>query len=76
MIRNCALSSRLPCRPCCTRRRFGLAPGVNVLDKMVATLKLMGADEVYDTTFAADMTVMEETAEFLQRLGGRPVPDV
>ena len=28
----------------------------------------MGADEVYDTTFAADMTVMEETAEFLQRL--------
>ncbi len=56
---------------------FGLAPGVNVLDKMVATLKLMGADEVYDTTFAADMTVMEETAEFLRRTrGGRPVPDV
>ena len=27
---------------------FGLASGVNVLDKMVATLKLMGADEVYD----------------------------
>ena len=54
---------------------FGLAPGVNVLDKMVATLKLMGADEVYDTTFAADMTVMEETAEFLQRLEkGGPFP--
>ena len=41
---------------------FGLRPGENVLDKLVASLKLMGADEVYDTTFAADMTVMEETA--------------
>lgn len=54
---------------------FGLAPGTNVLDKMVAALKRMGADEVYDTTFAADMTVMEETAEFLQRLEkGGPFP--
>lgn len=35
----------------------------------------MGAEEVYDTTFAADMTVMEETAEFLQRLEkGGPFP--
>ena len=35
----------------------------------------MVADEVYDTTFAADMTVMEETAEFLQRLEkGGPFP--
>ena len=35
----------------------------------------MGADEVYDTTFAADMSVMEETAEFLQRLEkGGPFP--
>ena len=54
---------------------FGLKPGENVLDKLVASLKLMGADEVYDTTFAADMTVMEETAEFLRRLdAGGPFP--
>ena len=54
---------------------FGLAPGTNVLDKLVASLKLMGADEVYDTTFAADLTVMEETAEFLRRLEtGGPFP--
>ena len=54
---------------------FGMAPGTNVLDKLVASLKFMGADEVYDTTFAADMTVMEETAEFLQRLEvGGPFP--
>ena len=54
---------------------FGLRPGENVLDKLVASLKLMGADEIYDTTFAADMTVMEETAEFLRRLeAGGPFP--
>ena len=35
----------------------------------------MSADEVYDTTFAADMTVMEETAEFLRRMeAGGPFP--
>ena len=35
----------------------------------------MGADEVYDTTFAADLTVMEETAEFLRRMeAGGPFP--
>ena len=54
---------------------FGMEPGTNVLDKLVASLRLMGADEVYDTTFAADMTVMEETAEFLKRLEtGGPFP--
>ena len=47
---------------------FGMKPGTNVLDKLVASLRLMGADEVYDMTFAADMTVMEETAEFLRRM--------
>ena len=54
---------------------FGMKPGTNVLDKLVASLRLMGADEVYDTTFAADMTVMEETAEFLRRMeAGGPFP--
>lgn len=46
-----------------------------MLDKLVTSLRLMGADEVYDTTFAADMTVMEETAEFLRRMeAGGPFP--
>ncbi len=54
---------------------FGMEPGANVLDKLVAALKFMGADTVYDTTFTADLTVMEETAEFLQRLEkGGPFP--
>ncbi|MBR6677912.1 MAG: [Oscillospiraceae bacterium] len=54
---------------------FGLEPGTNTLDKLVSTLKIMGADEVYDTTFGADLTVMEEAAEFLDRLKkGGPFP--
>ena len=54
---------------------FGLEPGVNSLDKLVAALKMMGADEVYDTNFGADLTVLEESAEFLERLKkGGPFP--
>lgn len=54
---------------------FGMAPGVNVIDKIVTSLKIMGADEVFDTNFGADLTVMEESAEFLQRLKkGGPFP--
>lgn len=47
---------------------YGLSAGENVLDKLVTALKIMGADEVYDTIFGADLTVREESAEFLRRL--------
>ena len=54
---------------------FGLEPGVNAIDKLVSALKMMGADEVYDTNFGADLTVLEESAEFLERLKkGGPFP--
>ncbi|MEG1988357.1 MAG: [FeFe] hydrogenase, group A [Oscillibacter sp.] len=54
---------------------FGLEPGVNALHKLVSALKMMGADEVYDTNFGADLTVMEEADEFLERLKcGGPFP--
>lgn len=54
---------------------FGLKPGTNTLNKLVSALKMMGADEVYDTTFGADLTVMEEADEFLERLKkGGPFP--
>lgn len=46
---------------------FGLKPGESTVGKIVAALKTMGADEVYDTSFAADMTVMEEGDEFLEK---------
>ncbi len=54
---------------------FGLPAGKNVLDQLVTALKFMGVDEVYDTTFGADLTTMEESEEFLKRLEvGGPFP--
>ena len=54
---------------------FGLRPGKNVLNQLVSALKFMGVDEVYDTTFGADLTVIEESEEFLRRLEvGGPFP--
>ena len=42
--------------------------GQNVMGKIVAALHTMGFDEVYDTTYTADLTIMEESAEFLDRV--------
>lgn len=54
---------------------FGLPAGQNALNQLTTALKLMGVDEVYDTTFAADMTTVEESEEFVQRLkSGGPFP--
>ncbi|MDO4558293.1 MAG: [FeFe] hydrogenase, group A [Planctomycetia bacterium] len=46
---------------------FGARPGEDNAGKLVAALKLMGFDQVYDTSFAADMTIFEEATEFLDR---------
>lgn len=52
---------------------FGLPKGRSVMGKIVNVLHRMGFDEVYDTTFSADLTIMEESAEFLDRVqnGGK-----
>ncbi len=47
---------------------FGLAPGENVIGKLVAALRIMGFDKVYDTNFSADLTIMEEGTEIIRRL--------
>ncbi len=47
---------------------FGLEPGTLVTGKMVAALRKIGFDKVYDTDFAADLTIMEEGTELLGRL--------
>lgn len=47
---------------------FGLPKGKSVMGKIVNALHKMGFDEVYDTTFSADLTIMEESAEFLKRV--------
>ena len=45
---------------------FGGVRGENVMGKIVAALHRLGFDEVYDTTFGADMTILEESKEFLE----------
>ena len=47
---------------------FGMPIGTRVTGKMVHALKLVGFDKVYDTNFGADLTIMEEGYEFLDRL--------
>ncbi|HOA50965.1 MAG TPA: [FeFe] hydrogenase, group A, partial [Thermogutta sp.] len=47
---------------------FGYPPGTLVTGKMVAALRRLGFDAVFDTNFAADLTIMEEGTEFLMRL--------
>ncbi|MEG0136249.1 MAG: NADH-dependent [FeFe] hydrogenase, group A6 [Cetobacterium sp.] len=47
---------------------FGLPPGTNVTGKMVSALRKLGFDEVFDTNFAADNTIMEEAAEVKERI--------
>lgn len=47
---------------------FGMEPGTSVTGKMVTALRELGFDYVFDTDFAADLTIMEEGAEVLDRL--------
>ena len=47
---------------------FGLEPGVNSEKKLVTALKRLGFDYVLDTAFGADLTILEEVAEFAKRL--------
>ena len=47
---------------------FGLPIGTNVEGKMVAALRRLGFDKVFDTNFGADLTIMEEAHEFLERV--------
>ena len=47
---------------------FGLPIGTNVEGKMVSALRRLGFAKVFDTDFAADLTIMEEAHEFLDRV--------
>ena len=52
---------------------FGMPIGTNVEGKMAAALRRLGFDKVFDTDFAADLTIMEEANEFVERVqnGGK-----
>jgi len=52
---------------------FGMKPGRDVCGTLTAALRRLGFDRVFDTAFAADLTIMEEAAELVHRIrnGGR-----
>ena len=52
---------------------FGYPIGTNAQGKMAAALRRLGFDKVFDTNFGADLTIMEEASEFLDRVknGGK-----
>ena len=64
----CAPSVRATLGEC-----FGMEPGTDVEGKMVAALRRIGFDGVYDMNFSADLTIMEEATELLERItnGGK-----
>ena len=54
---------------------FGYAKGENVMGKLVGVLHRLGFDEVYETSYGADLTVVEESKEFIERFtSGQKMP--
>ena len=54
---------------------FNLEPGTDVTKKMVTALRMIGFKKVFDTNFTADLTIMEEANELLERLkSGKNLP--
>ena len=51
---------------------FGLKPGTNVTKKIYAALRRMGFNAVFDTNFGADVTIVEEASEFVDRFTNSP----
>lgn len=50
---------------------MGFKADDDTMGKLVGALKMIGVDYVFDTTYSADLTIMEEGSEFLQRLSNR-----
>ncbi len=54
---------------------FGIPPGVDMIGTMTTALRRLGFDRVFDTAFSADLTIMEEASELVQRINnGGPLP--
>ncbi|MGN8635258.1 [FeFe] hydrogenase, group A [Eubacterium pyruvativorans] len=55
--------------------KFGMPKGENVMGRIVSIMHRMGFDEIYDTTYGADLTVLEESKELLEHVSsGKGVP--
>lgn len=66
--KKCVVAQIAPAVRVAIGDKFGIAKGENALGRLVTALRRIGFDEVYDTNFGADLTVMEESQEFLERL--------
>ena len=56
---------------------FGLEPGTRVTGQMVTALRMLGFDKVFDTDFTADLTIMEEGSELIDRItNGGVLPQI
>ena len=54
---------------------FGIKPGTDIVDKMNGAMRRMGFDYIFPTSFGADLTVLEEANELVQRVtAGGPFP--
>jgi iron-only hydrogenase group A len=54
---------------------FGLKPGADINGVMTTALRAMGFRRVFETSFSADLTIMEEASELVKRIGeGGPLP--
>ncbi len=53
---------------------FGFAPGTNLTGKLYAALRRMGFNQVFDTNFGADVTIMEEASELVERITKKTAP--
>jgi NADH-quinone oxidoreductase subunit G len=51
---------------------FGFEPGVNLAGKLYNALRRMGFKKVFDTNFGADVTIVEEATELVERINNRP----
>ena len=65
---KCVVVQHAPAVSVSLAEEFGLKPGTDVDGKMVAALRRVGFDRVFDTSFAADLTIMEEGSELVQRI--------
>lgn len=71
MLADSSKVSMVQCAPAVRSsiaEEFGLAPGTLTPGQLAAALRRLGFDFVYDTIFAADVTIMEEASELLERL--------
>jgi len=61
MIKYPGIGADSSCCPCCFRKRTWLNDGENAIGKIVAALRRMGFDDIFDTSTGADLTVLEES---------------